>query len=222
MAAPATADALADLLNADRTWRIRELSDLSTAIKNADEAGRPVLMRALVAITYAHWEGYVKSAAQQYLEFVARRKFYFRQLDRQHVKNYFMPRLDSLSQSRHSFAMKCKIIEDILNSADTQFKRVHPDLIRTDNLNSQVMESICEVCGVDPQPYLDKAEYIDDKLLKRRNAIAHGEDILVPVEDLKSITDPAIELMRRFGNDIENALVLKKYLVPPAVAQGAP
>jgi hypothetical protein len=76
------------------------------------------------------------------------------------------------------------------------------------------MESICAVCGVDPQPYLDNSDYIDDKLLKRRNAIAHGEDIFVPVDDLKSITDPAIDLMRCFGNALENALVMKKYLAP--------
>jgi hypothetical protein len=50
----------------DRSWRIREISDLKSAIARADDNLRRVLLRALITICYAHWEGYVRFAARKY------------------------------------------------------------------------------------------------------------------------------------------------------------
>ena len=50
----------------DRSWRLREISDLKTAIIRADDNLRRVLLRALITICYAHWEGYIRFAARKY------------------------------------------------------------------------------------------------------------------------------------------------------------
>lgn len=55
----------------DRSWRLREISDLKSAIIRADESLRRVLLRALITICYAHWGGYVRFAARKYLEHIA-------------------------------------------------------------------------------------------------------------------------------------------------------
>ncbi len=59
----------------DRNWRLKEISDLKSAILRADDSLRRVLLRALTTVCYAHWEGYVRFAARKYLEHVALRKF---------------------------------------------------------------------------------------------------------------------------------------------------
>jgi len=196
----------------DRNWRIKEISDLKIAIRRGDEGLRRVLLRALIAICYAHWEGYVRFSANKYLEHVALRKFQYGELERQFFRNYFLPKLAALSTSRVSVKERSALVDEILNSADQRFSRVNEDLINTkSNLNSEVFTDICLVCGISPKPFLDKATFIDVVLLKRRNAIAHGENTFVGLADLDEITNESIGLMRAFGDALENHVVLQTY-----------
>lgn len=185
----------------DRNWRIKEISDLKAAITRGDEKLRRVLLRALVAICYAHWEGYVRFSARKYLEHVALRRLQYGQLDRQFFRNYFLPRLTALSASKVGIDECCALIDQILSSSDRRFSRVNEELINTKaNLNFNVFKNICLICGVPTQPFADRSTFIDIVLLKRRNAIAHGEDTLVALGDLDNITNDTISLMRAFGD----------------------
>lgn len=196
----------------DRSWRLREISDLKAAILRADNNLRRVLLRALITICYAHWEGYVRFAARKYLEHVALRRFQYGDLDRQFLRNYFLPRLAALSTSKTSIGERCALVDEILNSSDSRFTRVNEDLINTKaNLNFDVLADICLVCCVPIQPFADKATFIDTVLLKRRNAIAHGEDTFVAMEDLDDLTNETISMMRTFGDALENHVYLKGY-----------
>jgi hypothetical protein len=196
----------------DRSWRLREISDLKTAVIRADDNLRRVLLRALITICYAHWEGYVRFAARKYLEHVALRKFPYGDLDRQFLRNYFLPRLAALSTSRTSIGERCALVDEILNSSDRRFSRVNEDLINTKaNLNFDVLTDICLVCCVPIQSFADKARFIDVILLKRRNAIAHGEDAFVALEDLDQLTNEIVAMMRAFGDALENHVYLRDY-----------
>ena len=196
----------------ERNWRIKEISDLKSAIKRGDEGLRRVLLRALVALCYAHWEGYVRFSAKKYLEHVALRRLKYSELNPQFLRNYFLPRLAAISTSRASVADRCALVDEILNSEATRFSRVNDDLVNTKaNLNFDVFSDICIVCGVPPDALADKATFIDVILLKRRNAIAHGEDTFVAIDDLDEISNDTIGLMRAFGDVLENQVVLRTY-----------
>lgn len=196
----------------DRNWRIKEISDLKAAIRRGDEGLRRVLLRALVAICYAHWEGYIRFSAKKYLEHIALRRFQYGDLNRQFFRNYFLPRLAALSTSKANIADRCDLVDEILNSADVRFSRVNDDLINTKaNLNFEVLTDICLVCGVPAEIFAEKSTFIDVVLLKRRNAIAHGENTLVELNDLDEITNDTIGLMRAFGDALENHVVLQTY-----------
>ena len=198
----------------DRAWRLREISDLKAAIIRADENLRRVLLRALITICYAHWEGYVRFAARKYLEHVALRKFQYGDLDRQFIRNYFLPRLAALSKSKTSIWERCALIDEILNSPDRRFSRVNEDIINTKaNLNFDVFTDICLVCCVPTQSFVEKATFVDIVLLKRRNAIAHGEDTFDAVEDIDEITNETVGIMRAFGDVLENHVYLKNYKI---------
>lgn len=193
----------------DRSWRLREISDLKTAILRADDNLRRVLLRALIAICYAHWEGYVRFAARKYLEYVAIRKFQYGELNRQFLRNYFLPRL---AASKKSIAERCTLIDEILASSTHRFARVNDDLINTKaNLNFDVFADICLICGLPSQTFANQATFVDILLLKRRNAIAHGEDTFVGIEDLDELANQTVELMRTFGDALENHVYLKAY-----------
>lgn len=196
----------------DRNWRIKEISDLKSAINRADTSLQRVLLRALVTICYAHWEGYVRFAARKYLEHVALRRFQYGELNRQFFRNYFLPRLAALSASKTNIADRCALIDEILNSSDRRFNRLNEDLINTKaNLNFEVLTDLCLVCGVSIDIFSDRSTFIDVVLLKRRNAIAHGEDTLVAIDSLDEIASNTITLMRSFGDALENHAVLQNY-----------
>jgi hypothetical protein len=63
------------------------------------------------------------------------------------------------------------------------------------------------------QPFKDKSTFIDTILLKRRNAIAHGEDTFVDINDLNEITNETINMMRAFGDALDNQVTLQSYKV---------
>ena len=83
----------------DRNWRIKEISDLKSAIRRGDANLRKVLLRALITLSYAHWEGYVKFAAKKYLDYVALRKYAIGNLNRQFLRHLSLLRL-SLDRAR--------------------------------------------------------------------------------------------------------------------------
>ena len=169
-------------------------------------------MRSLITVCYAHWEGYVSFAARKYLEHVALRKFQYNELDRQFLRNYFLPRLAALSTSKKSVTERCDLINEILDSSNRRFPRVNPDLVNTkSNLNFEVFRDICLVCSVSVSDFADKEDFINIFLLRRRNSVAHGEETLIAIEDLDDLTNTTISLMRNFGDALENHAVLQNY-----------
>ena len=208
MSRPYTDADFASQITQDRAWRLKEISDLKAAISRADFNLRRVLLRALITICYAHWEGYVRFAARKYLDHVALRKFPYRELNRQFRRNYFLPRLGALSASKTSVLDRCGLIDTILDSEELRYSIVNDELINTmANLNFQVFSDICVVCGVRRDIFVEKATFIDVVLLKRRNSIAHGEDTFVAIDDLDEVSNETIVLMRTFGDALEKSCI---------------
>ncbi|AKN64568.1 hypothetical protein G5B88_04655 [Herbaspirillum seropedicae] len=212
MSKPFTDSDFSQQITEERTWRIREITDLKSAINRGDATLQRVLLRALVAICYAHWEGYVRFSARKYMEHVALRKLPYSGLHGQFLRNLFLPRLAALSSSKTSLSDRCRLVEDILSSSDRRFSQLNDDLINTkSNLNFEVFSDICLVCGIETTSFQDTETFIDVSLLKRRNSIAHGEDTLIGLSELDTIVNNSIDLMRRFGDLLENHVVLKAY-----------
>jgi hypothetical protein len=212
MSKPYTESEFSSQITTDRNWRMKEVSDLKLAIKRGDDSMRKVLLRALVAICYAHWEGYIKFASRKYFEHVALRKFQYDVLDRQFLRNHFLPRLAALSTSKMGIADRCALIDEILENSGRRFTHINEDLVNTKaNLNFDVFSDICLICGVSLDSFQEWATFIDIILLKRRNSIAHGEDTLISFDELDGITENTTSLMRMFGNELENKVTLQEY-----------
>ena len=89
---------------------------------------------------------------------------------------------------------------------------MNTDLVNTRaNLNFDVLTDICLVCCVPISTFADKKTFVDVLLLKRRNAIAHGEDTLVAFADLNELTNETVTIMRAFGEALEEHVYLKHY-----------
>lgn len=200
-------------LDADLTSRLRELSDLKCAIRDAPPTNRSVLLKALVALSYAHWEGYVKFAANKYFEFVSLRKLPYTSLDQQFYVNAFLLRLGTFVTNKPSLKSRAELVGEILNANASRFTQIPPDLVNTgSNLKFEVLQNICLVCGIDSKTFEPHETFIDVVLLKRRNSIAHGDDSVVAVEEIDDLVGGVIGLMRTFRNELENKVYTKAYL----------
>src|SRR4051794_19220971 len=78
MAAHLASD-LEDCLDGALAWRRIEMHALKSSLesesrKSSDGPLTRALSRSVVAISYAHWEGYAKEAFQAYVRFIARRR----------------------------------------------------------------------------------------------------------------------------------------------------
>lgn len=210
MSKPFSEDDLAAQLTQDLTCRLREISDLKAAVRSADDIARAALLRATLAICYAHWEGHIRFAARKYLTHIALRKLIFSALVPQFLRNDFLPRLAVIGQK--SFKEKGEIIDLIIASSSSRFSRVNENLSHTrSNLNYEILMNICLFCVVKPSVFDDHKVFIDVILLKRRNAIAHGRNTFIDTTEFDDLTDNTINLMRLFSSELQANAYLRAY-----------
>jgi hypothetical protein len=213
MSKPYSATDLSDQFDVELIWRRKELSDMKAAIKAADVASRSVLLRALVTLCYAHWEGYVRFCAMKYFEHLALTRRQYVKFERQVYVNSFLVRLDAMHKSRFSIEARSKLVNDILDGTQGRFAYIHDKLIDTkSNLNTDTMKDICIICSVDGAHFEDRRPFIDIILLRRRNAIAHGQPENIDATDIDQNVADTLALMDHFRTLLENKIYQKAYL----------
>jgi hypothetical protein len=212
MTKPYTERHLSDQFDADLIWRRKELSDMKAAIRAADAASKSVLLRGLITMCYAHWEGYIRFCANKYFEHLTLRNLQYTAFERQIYVNSFLMRLDALHNSRFSISARCKLVNDILDGMVGRFGRMHSELIDTkSNLNADIIKDICTICNIDGSHFEEKRPFIDVIVLKRRNAIAHGQQEYIAEADIDELVAETLALMQHFRTLLENKVYLQTY-----------
>jgi hypothetical protein len=212
MSKPYTEQDLSDLFDADLIWRRKELSDIKAAVKAADAAAKSAFLRAIITMSYAHWEGYVRECATRYFEYLTLRKLQYSEFERQIYINTFLVRLDALRQGRVSLEARCNLVNDILDGTGGRFGYVHASLIDTkSNLNTNVIKDICLICAVDASHFESQRTFIDVLVLKRRNAIAHGQQEYIKLDEIDDLVANVLALMAHFRGLLENKVYQKQY-----------
>ncbi len=212
MSKPYTEQDLSSIFDADLIWRRKELSDMKAAVKNADAPSKPALLRSIVAMSYAHWEGYVRTCANRYFEHLTLRKKPYAEFERQIYVNSVLGKLDALRQGRVGLEARCKLVNDILDGTGGRFSYLNPDLVDTrSNLNTDVVKDICTICGVDSSHFDQNRTFLDILVLRRRNAIAHGQQEFIQADEIDDLVANILALMGFFRNLLENKIYTKAY-----------
>lgn len=208
-----TVSDLVDRIAEDLVWRRRELSDLRAVVQSNETALRSrVLIRASVALLYAHWEGFVKKASTYYLEFVANQRLPYRQLTANFIALKLKSKFSELSASEKISGAN-ELAHFFCSELDSRSNIPHKKAIDTkSNLSSTVLIDILNALGLNADNFKTKLSYIDNKLVNPRNHIAHGEELAVDLEEYLELHDEVIALIELFRNEIENSSVQKKYI----------
>jgi hypothetical protein len=207
---------LNDSLDKHITWRKKELIYIRTVVeKQRGKSVATVLIRTAMPILYAHWEGFVKNAATDYLEFVDRQNKTYQDLSPNFIALGMKRKLNEahITNKATVFVEAMKFITDGLsNKCSLQWKE---SIDTYANLNSSVLQEILCILGLDYLPYKAQEKFIDERLLKNRNEIAHGEDVIIDMDQYVETHQKVIDLMELLKNQIQNAATSKQYLAVP-------
>lgn len=173
-----------------------------------------MLRRAAVALGYAHWEGFVKVAGELVLSYVAEQR-----LTRERVNDALLAA--SLSaQIREAAAAKksglvVKLISD-LRSNTSERCLIRTSVSTAANLNREMFDDVMHGLGIDPetvwnaQPGVTDID-IDDRLLRRRNGIAHGAWLTPEDDECRSLIEAVRSLIDATSIAYSSFVIRREY-----------
>lgn len=208
-----TLEKLQDLLDQDMAWRKKELIDIKLLIHSTKN---PTLCRAGIALLSAHFEGFIKQAANYYVVYVASQNIKVSELHTNfaaiHSRKIFAP-----CSASDKITVYQKAIDDLLAIYTTRnfqikYSPEHPVIKTESNPSSTVLKNIFDSIGLDFAPYETKRHYIDTDLLSNRHSIVHGENIRIEIFDFDNTFKIITEIMGQFSEQVLDAAISKKYL----------
>lgn len=220
---PRTLTLLYESIEREYAWRITELSNfraytLQTSNKNKAKNG---MIRAGVALLYAHWEGFIKKSADLYCQFVAFQGKTIGELNNSFVSIVLRGELENLQKSKR-LIIHTSIINKILNSQNSIANFSNSSPIRTSNLRYDIFEDICLLIGVSIDAFHERyrqkydrdiQKTINNDLVDQRNSIAHGEFLLISEEEYKELYNVIVKgIMYSFKELIMDSAYNKQYL----------
>jgi MAE_28990/MAE_18760-like HEPN len=202
---------LQDKLDSEMGWRIKEISSMKSSISAVSPLSRPTLIRAGIALSYAHWEGFIKNTSEAYLAYLNAKKLSYDELQDCFVALGLRAEI-SRAKNQSDAGGAIGVVDFIRNKGQNRSNFSLKNAIDTrSNLNSEVFEAIVRALNLSVSSYETKYHFIDESLLMRRNKVAHGEFLDVDGEAWKEIADEVLKLLRQFKNDIENGASMELY-----------
>jgi hypothetical protein len=207
-----TAEQLSDRLATDLAWRKKELSAMKSLIeaKDVSDQRHKVLLRSGVCILYSHWEGFVKLAANSYLEYVISKRLTYQELSSNFLALAMKEKLKEAKET-HKPSLYIPVCEFFLSELN-QRSILPKNVISTgSNLSSEILKEITYILGIDFSIYSTKSVLIDIKLVKTRNEIAHGEYSVFDRDEYLELHREVIGMLDIFCPQIENAAIQEKF-----------
>jgi len=198
-----------DSLTRELGHRRKEISELYLLVQSTNsESAQKHLLRGLLLLIYAHWEGFIKSSSQKYLQALQKKNIPCNQLQPALRAFYLYSQYKTQQGNewdKFSFAINS-------NEAVIFDKDISSEISTKSNLNTEVFKNIVSRIGVDDLDIDMKKGIIDDGLLHKRNSIAHGEMMHIELPDIVLYKDQIVHLLDCYLDLLIDAYDNQKYL----------
>jgi hypothetical protein len=205
---------LQDYIDGELSWRKRELSSHRFLLQQVKdhEHQRRLLLRTGVCMVYAHWEGFAKNVSVAYLDYIGRMGLKVGDLSENLIAACLRGQIRESGMSKKPLDHTGLVLRVRGQLADVA-RFSGGDLVDTEsNLNSEVLRNLTCLLGIDYSAFEGKAHLLDEKLLKNRNNIAHGQYLDVDIDDYELLHTEIIAMMSELGDRLANAALLKSHL----------
>ncbi len=203
---------LSDKLSEDLAWRKKELSEVEKLVKLKDVSleKHNLFLRSGVCILYSHWEGFIKLAANAYVDYVRLQKLSYQELSNNFLALAMKDKLKEVNETNKS-SLYIPVCDFFLLELNNRSSLPKEAISTASNLSSEVFKEITSILGIDFSVYSTKSKLIDEKLLKQRNEIAHGNYLLIDRDGYIELHEIVTEMIETFRNQIENAAINKDF-----------
>jgi len=216
-----TLSELYDLIEKDYAWRITELSNYRSFVIQSKGKSKEPMLRAGVALLYAHWEGFIKNGADLYYSFVSNQSKKLNEYSNSFISISLRSQLETMSSTK-KLSLHNSVIETFFDKADLAPNFSSSSPIRTSNLKFEIFEDVCLMLGIGIDEFHERykrnfdrniALIINEDLLTKRNKIAHGNYLLIDEKEFKQLYDVVINgLLYNFKELLMDCAQNKKYL----------
>lgn len=220
-----TLEMFSDNLDDEFGWRRQELNTLYSKLSKNENADQTALLRANYVMLYAHWEGFIKSIFQHYIDYVKLRKLPLKEL-----RSCFIARIiRSKGTSEKGIYQEVSKIEFIINGLENRAYLTDITVSTKSNLKFSVFKDILAEVGLTLQ-YLEPIERREkkfstnekristeiveteiNKLVDIRNEVAHGKYLPVSYESFIYAREVTIALMENVKEKLYQAAAQEKY-----------
>lgn len=220
---------LIENLDEDLGWRKKEISDLLLLAKTNQ---KEVLLKSLILLLYAHWEGFIKKSSKIYIKYISEKKIKVSELGSNFTAITMKSQISRCIDQSDNLTLvnELSFINSYVKKLDKKFKvRINPDkdnekdIIDTQsNLKPKVFKSIIDILGLNYKSALETREhYIDRNLLANRNLIGHGSpfnedeqiDFSLTVTDVEKLKNIIFLIIDNFKDELIDYVENEFYLV---------
>lgn len=210
---------LKDKIDEDLAWRKKELTAIKLDVESSEkksDSEKSRAIRAGIIFLYAHWEGSIKKLAEYYLIYVSNLHLNHNELKNNFFAIEIKDHLDKVVETKKATHYG-QLIDEIFAKKNEISAIPFKNVIKTNsNLKMETFQQIMTTIGIEDGSYDLKKYMIDERLLKNRNKVAHGERI----DQLYGIATPSdyiefhikiVSLISKFADDIMNAAEKELY-----------
>ncbi len=199
-------DNITDKLDKDLAWRKKEIYAYTKLLTYASEAEVPHLLRGGILLLYAHWEGYVREASNNYIDFINKIKMLTSEISFNFLALYVWKN----TKDNHSISSMIECVENIYS--ENIFSINSKNIISTESdLKFSVLKKILQTLGLSSATFATKEKKLDSSLVERRHAIAHGRFLPIDAEQYLELANFTVGIMEEFRNLILDAIARSTY-----------
>lgn len=214
-----TREELQDALQRDLAWRKQEIYNLRLSATRSRKSSS-FLCRAGTVLICAHWEGFLKSSINTYIEYVFSQNIKLHDLKPCFISIAYFSDIIKAAESRFPGSKENheKLAKRIKSSLHLPPENPRWNANTEGNPSSSVVQRLMSSValdihlGLEPATWSGTKVFIDEQILRDRNHIAHGAGLQVSKEEILSRYNRIIEIFEAIERLILKGAEEKLYL----------
>ena len=198
-------DRFFDEIDDNRSRRARELSEIKFRFSTFYDA---VGSKAVVVLTYAHWEGFYNDCVRSYVEFLKANGGRMRDADWMMLAGAFVGNFQSLLDRRHSHQARREFIEQMQTQIDCGYDAFSEEVVLArSNLDFNKLRDNYQILNFDISEIEGYRLRLNLELVLWRHQVAHGDQPDLSRLDIANHVDLTSTLLLIVADHFQRAML---------------